>query len=360
MKPSRIVVHTDCRLFQGDRPCRPHKERGVHCDGCPDYDPVKEKILVIKLGAVGDVIRTTPLLRRWQSMAPRAQIHWLTHFPEVLPSIVDRGYTMSVQDLEILRAMRFDLLVNLDKDREACALAKNLHARRKKGFILEDGVCRPIDRSAEHKWITGLFDDENRKNTKSYLEEIFEICGTTYAGEEYVLDVFPKNVFDIPRRKGVVGLNTGCGGRWKTRLWPDAHWIRLIRLLKRRSFSAVLLGGEQEDGKNRAMARKSGALYPGHFLLPVFMDLVNRCDLVVTPVTMALHVALGLKKKVVVLNNIFNPREFELFGRGLIVEPEKPCKGCFRGECFDPCMETLLPDTVMAAVEKVWNASPAE
>ena len=39
-------------------------------------------------------------------------------------------------------------------------------------------------------------------------------------------------------------------------------------------------------------------------------------------VSMALHVALGLKKKVVLFNNVFNSKEFELYGLGEIVEPE--------------------------------------
>jgi heptosyltransferase-2 len=62
-----MIVHTDCRHFRGDVPCTPHKKDGVHCESCPFYDPVDKKILIIKLGAIGDVIRTTPLLHRLES-----------------------------------------------------------------------------------------------------------------------------------------------------------------------------------------------------------------------------------------------------------------------------------------------------
>ena len=44
------------------RPCDPHKKDGVKCDSCPYYKPINFKILIIKLDAVGDVLRTTSIL----------------------------------------------------------------------------------------------------------------------------------------------------------------------------------------------------------------------------------------------------------------------------------------------------------
>ena len=49
-------------------------------------------------------------------------------------------------------------------------------------------------------------------------------------------------------------------------------------------------------------------------LLPIVpATAVKAGDLVVTAVTMAMHIALGLGKKLVLFNNIFNPHEFELY-----------------------------------------------
>ena len=350
-----MVIHDDCRHFQGDIPCKPHKTSGVHCEDCPHYDPVKQRILIIKLGAIGDVIRTTPVLHRLKKEYPRAQIHWLTHTPQMVPKQVDRIYKYDAPNIEILRDITFDLLLNLDKDREACALANHIRAAEKKGFQLADGNCAPLGDAARDKWLTGLFDDINQRNTKSYPQEIFEICGYDFQGEEYILDLPEHRKWDLPEGKAVVGLNTGCGVRWKTRLWPDNHWIALARLLKSKGYGVLFLGGEQEDAKNRRLAGSSGAFYPGHFSLPVFTDLMNQCDLIVTAVTMALHIALGLKKKVVLFNNIFNSHEFELYGRGIIVEPPKDCKGCFMNDCPEACMSLILPDDVAMQVDKLMS-----
>ncbi|HEX9614834.1 MAG TPA: glycosyltransferase family 9 protein, partial [Bacteroidota bacterium] len=123
-----IPLKTDCRYFRGDIPCKPHKEHGVHCVDehgidCRYYDPTDRRILIIKLGAIGDVIRTTPLLRKLKEVYPRARITWLTHTPEIVPSSVDEILPFSAASITALQATKFDVLYNLDKDREACALA---------------------------------------------------------------------------------------------------------------------------------------------------------------------------------------------------------------------------------------------
>src|SRR3712207_9098519 len=71
--------------FRGDVPCKPNKESGYMCGNCPVYTPVQKRILIIKLGAIGDVIRTTPLLRKIRAEYPQAKITWLTHTPAILP-----------------------------------------------------------------------------------------------------------------------------------------------------------------------------------------------------------------------------------------------------------------------------------
>jgi len=116
----------------------------------------------------------------------------------------------------------------------------------------------------------------------------------------------------------------------------------------------MLLGGEQEDEKNKRLSSLTGAYYPGHFSFDEFISLMNRCDVVVSAVTMAMHIAIGLKKPLVLMNNIFNRNEFELYGRGEIVEPDKPCQCFFSPTCKNPdyfCMEHLSPERILNGVK---------
>ena len=86
---------------------------------------------------------------------------------------------------------------------------------------------------------------------------------------------------------------------------------------------------------------------------------MDRCDLVVTAVTMGMHIALALGKKLVLFNNIFNANEFEMYGRGRILSPEQSCTCFFQPRCRNEkfCMETLAPATVQAAVDDLLKQS---
>lgn len=353
---SVAALKADCRFFRGDVPCKPHKQFGVHCvddagRDCQHYERTTSDILIIKLGALGDVIRTTPLLRRLKVLHPQARIWWLTLSPEVIPRSVDVVLPFTPQSLAVLNSMKFDTVYNLDKDREACALTATLSARIEKGFTLVNGKPAPIDHDAAAKFMTGVFDDLNKENTRSYPEEIFDICGLQFSGEKYILDSFEGNgyVWKLPKKKRIVGLNTGCGGRWVSRLWPERYWVQLAQKLKKAGYVPLLLGGEQEDDKNKRLARKSGALYLGYFPLLQFINLVGQCDLVVTAVTMAMHITIGLNKRIVLFNNIFNRNEFELYGLGEILEPDFDCTCFYSPVCSNNCMQYLTVKTVYDA-----------
>jgi len=73
------VYKSDCRKFKGDVPCELNKLHGITCDGCEYYKPTLERILIIKHGRMGDVLRTTPLLRRLKKEYPKAEIWWKRH-----------------------------------------------------------------------------------------------------------------------------------------------------------------------------------------------------------------------------------------------------------------------------------------
>jgi heptosyltransferase-2 len=84
------ALKRDCRWFRGDVPCKPHKQFGVHCvdeqgRSCEHYDRLTSRILIIKLGAIGDVIRTTPLLHRLKHEFPQHRSGGLRYSEVTIP-----------------------------------------------------------------------------------------------------------------------------------------------------------------------------------------------------------------------------------------------------------------------------------
>ena len=341
---------------------------GVHCTDaeakvCAYYDPLQERILIIKLGAIGDVIRTTPLLRKLKEVYPAAEIWWLTHTPEILPSsMVDRSLPFNLPSLLAIESTPFDIVYNLDKERETCALLESVQAEEKKGFGLDAfGECRPLSEEAEYRWLIGLFDDLNQKNQKTYQEQIFTICGLEFRGEKYVLEnnLISPFASAVDRSRKVIGICTGAGSRWQYKKWTREGFGELIRLLRSRvpDVEIVLLGGPDEDETNRYLqSRFPGEVkYFGTMSLPKYIALLDLCTVIVTGDSLPLHLAIGLDKKVVAYFGPTPYSEIELYGMGRIVHADLPCLGCFKQRCYfmPNCMNSITPEQMFQAIQEL-------
>lgn len=338
----------------------PNKTEGKTCADCNRYIRPSRRILILKLGAIGDVIRTTPLVTRFRQMYPDCHITWITLYPEILPAgIIDEIWKLDHNTPIRLRHLTFDISVNLDKELEACGLQKEIQAKEKYGFTISNGHIDACTPAATHKLLTGFFDSVSMLNTKSYPEEIFEICHLEYNKEPYLIDkpeelceVWSERIKEKAGNRKVIGINTGCGKRWLTRLWPEEHYIELVDLLQGDGYFPVLLGGPEEHEKNLSLSKATGAWYPGVFSLKEFIAILDNTNLIFSLVTMTMHLAIALKKPLILLNNIFNRHEFELFGRGEILEPESGCDCYFGTQCKRKkhCMYDIKTDTVYKAI----------
>jgi len=351
-------LRTDCVHYLGDRPCTPHRQRGVRCT-CDQFMAVQQRGVIIKLGAAGDVLRTTPLLRAVDSRRTGIKILWVTHSPELLPTEYCEPVRVTAGTIARLQAAEWDFCWNLDKDPEACALASLTRAKVYRGFTLKNGVPAPVDERAWHTFAAGIDDPYSKANTKSYVEGIFGVVGLPYQREEYVLkepsDLAKKKAEVLLPRSNWIGLNVGASRRWLARIWPEERWEQLTRMLMASNHNVVLLGGPEEESLNSRLAQKTGALNCGVQPLETFYAMISRCRAVVTGVTMALHLAIGQRVPLVLLNNIFNASEFELYDRGVIVGPPTPCDCYYDRLCRTNrwCINEISAETVFDAVRSL-------
>lgn len=360
-------INFDCLHFRSDIPCLPNKEHGVTCNSCNYYQKTETRILIIKLGAIGDVVRTTPIIEALRKKYSNAKITWLTHSSSILhKESIDTIIQYSGEQLFSLANQTFDLVINLDKDKEACILVDKIKSDKRLGYGWKNNHIYGYNTAAERKILTGLFDSISKENTKDYVSEIFEICELTYTNENYTINessalkekmkIEVNQVASNPHSKQpIIGLNTGCGKRWKTRLWPVSYWEDLIRNLHAKNYRVILLGGEEEHDKNQLIALSTDAGYRNHYSLPEFIALCSNVDLIVTQVSMAMHLALAVKTKIVLMNNIFNKYEFNLMGLGEIIEPKTGCDCYFGTKCCreTSCMYDLSVKEISNAIERI-------
>ncbi len=364
--------HFDCAHFRGDKPCGVEER----CEGCGSYAPVGMRVLIIKLGARGDVLRTTPLLTALKAREPRCHVTWVVDpaSADLLAgnSLIDRILPFVWEDLVPLLVEEFDLVLSLDKEPRGTGLATLVRARARRGFGLgPEGAPRPLSRESWYAYDLGI--DDHLKfavNEKSYQEIVFEIAGLAFGGEPYVYAPTAderRAAREALRAAGLgpgeraVGLNTGGGRAFANKGWTVPGFARLAeRIESGMSRRAILLGAEDEAEKNAAIARATGARVLSSALLPVrvFAALLAEMDAVVTGDTLGLHLALAVGRPVVLLFGSTAPREIALYGLGEKILPRVPCAPCYLRECpmTATCMDSIGVDEVMSALRRVLGA----
>lgn len=367
----------DCRNYRGDRPCAVGIQ-GVCPSDCARYSPMGHRIVVIKLGALGDVIRTAALLPGLKQRWPQSHVTWITrpagvrtlaHHP-----LIDRLLPFDAETLCHLEHERFDLCLSLDKEPAPTALAMRLDARERRGIGLSShGTAYPLNAECVRYFQLGLDDDlKFRHNQQTYQQLLYEAVGLEYRGERYRL--YPDaaqqaHAAEVWRGLGVhdgevvVGLNTGAGRAFANKNWPAEKFIALAqRLIGQNGWRVALLGGPDEGAVNAAIVDACpGALNTGctHTELE-FTALVRRCDALVTGDTMAMHVAIAGDVPTVALFGPTAAQEIDLYGRGEKVVTGLSCAPCYFRRCaLSPnCMDEISVERVLRAVQR-WVAAGA-
>ena len=361
----------DCKFFIGDRPCVFHKQTGVLCT-CDHYEKVEDRLLIIKLDAMGDVLRSTALLPPLAEVHPRAAITWITR-KESVPLLQRNPFIAEVLELGPeamvhLQTRSFDRVINLDASKISAALATAARSDRKDGFVLDPrGFVQPTNEAARRWLEAGVFDDIKRAGTATYQDRMAEILGLADRQHRYVFELSDEerrrakahlDSIGLDSRRPVIGLNTGAGGRWPLKQWREEGYVELVaRLARREDVQFVLLGGPGERDRNERLKAASAVplIDPG-CENPVrhFAALLSHCDLAVTGDTLAMHLALALGKRTVVLFGPTSAAEIELYGLGEKVVPKMECLSCYKTSCdFVPnCMDLISTDMVEYAVLK--------
>jgi hypothetical protein len=187
-----MILKPDCRHFPGDRPCRFNKESGQMCAGCPQYATAGTRILIIKLAALGDVLRTTVILPGIKAEFPDSTITWLTA-PGALEllkgnPLIDELWALDAEAALRLTVREFDVVFSPDADPHAATLAAAVRAKEKRGMVLHPrGHVVPATPEAETWFEMGAFDQLKQANQRTYQELIYHTLKLRYARQEVSL-----------------------------------------------------------------------------------------------------------------------------------------------------------------------------
>ena len=171
-------------------------------------------VLIIKLGAAGDVVRTTPLLRRLDG-----PVSWITaksNLP-LLEGIDREMRCVSWENRKRVADTTYDLVINLENDRETRSFLDELTFKQLFGAHL-NGDDQLTYTSDSRSWfdlslISAYSRDQADRlkllNRRTYQELIFDGLDLGFCGEPYYLP--------LPQRtgpQGDVAISSTAGPIW--------------------------------------------------------------------------------------------------------------------------------------------------
>jgi len=369
-----MITIPNCNKFAGYKPCEPFKD----CLNCPDELPYGNKILIINLDALGDVLVTTTLLPVMKWKFSQSTIHWITKISSV-PLLennpfIDRIWIWNEDSRLILSQMKFDILFNADKNQNSCAFANQIIAQEKYGFGLnENGAIVPLNESAEYNYQMGLEDQlkftTNQRSGQDILAETFDL---SFNRDEYVLNLTDtekdevKSVrlkYGFKKEDFVIGFNTGCSQKFPNKKLTIEQNIDLINRVVKKFPNAklVLLGGKEDTERNKQIKAKiseSIISTPTDEGLRRGILYEATCDLIVSGDSLGMHIGIALKKYVLAWFGMTSHQEIDLYDRGEKIISKVDCSPCWSNVCLTgtlECIHQIDLNLFVEAIDRIYH-----
>ena len=322
-----------------------------------------KKVLIIRTGAIGDVIHTTNTFRAIKDAHPEVEIHYLTSINESM-LVYDKNlakvwviesekfkpfskYTMEFA--KKLKAEKFDVAINLQpsfKTRLLVELAKiKTHFNYKKKSKLH---------AVQNYWETAkkAFPDiKNYSDLKMYLNpEVSEKMHTELS--KY--------------KRPLVVLNAGHVFAFRQgRTYPVEKWIELGNKIQEKYDGTILITGVKVDEEILKPLEqiKNSVSFVSKLSLDENSALIKNSDILISGDSGPLHIASALGVKAL---GLFGSMPIERTGPcgencSVVVSPMEcaPCnhikckylKGT--GELYSPCMKMIEVENIMVEVDKL-------
>ena len=334
----------------------------------------KEKILIVKLGAIGDVIHTLPALSALRKHYPDAFIAWLVG-EKAAPlleghPLLDRLFILSgptakgfMSTLKEIRKISFTTTLDFQGLVKSGFWAKATGAGLRIGFALS--ACRES--------LNILF--SNKKIEPPEKTHIIQInlsllqgLGIQPSGTHFL---FPENQtaeatvasqLKKMNLKEYILINPGAA--WQTKRWPVGKFARLVeRIKKDLGYPCLILWGPGEreiaEDINRRSRNEGIIAFPTSLM--ELLALVKNATLYVGGDTASLHMATAMGVAVVGIYGPTSPwRNGPFIDADLVAFRELECSHCYKRECRKmDCFEGINVETVFELVVERLKKSDA-
>ena len=325
-------------------------------------EPRIRRVLVIKFGALGDVVLFTPQLARILEVHMADEVtlltapdyvELLTGFPRLhIVAFRRRGVIEMLRVLRWLLGQQFDVVYDLQGSLRSRTMTLLTQAQRRAG---------PVPSLAyTHTPLAG----------KQGIHAIDRFNAVLLAAG---LDAAPA-VPQLPHSRVAVSrveawlqqqaladrrlvlMHAGASQRWPSKRWPEHYFLELAKTLASRGLTVIWLGGEMERDLNRRLASKTGIDATAAFDLGELVALGRRAAFAMTNDSGPMHLlsAAGLP-----VYTFFGPTDWRRShapgqSAHVLVNPVS-CSPCHLPVCPPQqqhvCLAGITPETVLARLE---------
>ena len=252
------------------------------------------KILLIKTGAAGDVVRTTVLLN-----ALPGAITWVidSRYASILPIRHPNLHRVVALEnaQEVLQHEIFDHTISLEEDMDCALLASRIPTQKITGIYVENK--RLVYTSDAAGWynmslvsVLGAIaaNEAKKQNTNTFQQLLLNMFGLSFNGAPYCI----YRNYEIKTDQRLIGIETRVGARWPNKGWSG--YPALINKLQKLGYTCQLL----EQRKN----------------ITEYLDDIARCAFFISGDTLAMHVAMAYRIPSIAIFNCTSPAEIYDYG----------------------------------------------
>lgn len=257
----------------------------------------KIRILIIHTAFIGDIVLSTPLIKKLRDTYPKAEITYLT---------TPVGASILRNNPHLNHIIEYDKRGEHKGIKGFWAIAKKLKMEAYNLVITPHRYLRstfltfltgaPIRRGYDSAAASFLYNERvHYDKSKHEVEKLLSFVPKD-EGKRYEIEIFPTELevekvdklLEKRREKVVV---VAPGSKWFTKKWPLEYFNRVIKELeKREDTTVVVVGGKEEMFFNMPLANTTIDLR-GKTTLLELAEVIRRADIVLTNDSSPIHIA---------------------------------------------------------------------
>jgi heptosyltransferase-2 len=306
-----------------------------------------KNILIIKTGSIGDVLRTTCIIEGLIEKYLNPRIFWLTS-EKSLDTISNNPFIKEIFVLENLNKkifnLNFDLVISLEEDKKCLEVLSKLRKNIIFGVYEKEGKIEYTkhasywyNMSLVSKFGKNIADELKKSNLFSYPEILYKMLGLKWNKQKPRLflkdntkekSIREVNPLESPE-KIIIGLVVGAGGRWPLKVLPVDLQIKLIKKIKKElkdKVEILLITGPSALELNATNnIKKKLPFVKTHEIvdLNLLFGVISLCDIIITPDTLSMHIAISLNKYVLAYFTVTSAPEIEMYHGEKIITKDK-------------------------------------